>query len=83
MNTHSISTVGWLIGAVFTFSSSIVFWLGWTIMNVGEKYFYFLPDVYQNLGFWECFWLFTCIGILKSVIVPKFVSVEQNNSNKE
>ena len=77
---HALPIIGWAIQAVFTLSISVIFWLGWTVFGVGYDFFYFLPERFQSLSFWEVFWLFTVVGILKSVFTPRFVSVSQTNN---
>ena len=77
---NSVPIIGWLLSLLFTISLAIPFYFMWN--HVGPIYFYWLPQVYKNIPFWDCVWLFTVISILKSVLVPKFVDVTQNN-NKE
>lgn len=78
---NGIPVVGWLLSLIFNISTSVPFWVIWTACGIGKKYFYFLPEVYQSIGFWECVGLFTIIGILKQILTPKFVSVAQTNNN--
>ena len=51
-----------------------LFWLIWTIGGIGQKYFYWIPETYQKISFWECIGLFIVISILKNVLIPKFIS---------
>jgi len=80
---NSIPVIGWAVSLLFTASTAVPFWIVWTLCGIGAKYFYFLPEVYHGIGFWECVGLFTAIGILKRVVTPQFVSVSQTNNSKE
>jgi len=48
---------------------SIPFWIVYTLYGIGEKFFYFLPVVYQSPGYWNTVGLFTVILILKSMLI--------------
>jgi len=72
---NSIPIIGWLINIVLMISLAIPFYFMWG--HVAPIYFYWIPEVYQEIPFWDCEWLFTVISILKAVLVPKFASVEQ------
>jgi hypothetical protein len=82
VNINSLPVVGWILSAVFAVSTAIPFWMIWTACGLGRKYFYFLPEVYQSIGFWECVGLFVVVGILKSLLTPRFVSVSQSNTTE-
>jgi hypothetical protein len=75
-----IPFIGWFLNLVFTISLCLPFYICWTYFGIGTRYFYFLPDVYQSVGFWNCVGLFTCVGIIQGVFVPKIVNVTQTNS---
>jgi hypothetical protein len=72
---NALPVVGWLLSLFFSISLAIPFWIVWTACGIGETYFYWLPKVYQQPGFWACVGLFMVISILKAVLVPRFVSV--------
>ena len=76
---NAIPVVGWALALLFNISTAVPFWIVWTACGIGRKYFYFLPDVYQSVGFWECVGWFTVVGILKRVLTPQFASVTQTN----
>ena len=57
---------------------AVPFWLLYTKFGIGAKFFYFLPPVYQAIGFFDCVWLFVCLSILKSVLFPAAVSLGKN-----
>lgn len=40
-------------------------WLAWTVFGLGAKFFYWLPDRYWYIGFWEFFGLFVIFGGLR------------------
>ena len=79
---NAIPVIGWILSLIFTVSTSVPFWIAWTVCGIGDKYFYWLPEVYRVIPFWNCVGLFLCIGILKSVLTPTIASVSQSNDNK-
>ena len=76
---NAIPVIGWILSIFFTASLSLPFWFIWTVCDIGKKYFYWIPEVYQSIPFWECVGLFMVISILKNVLIPKLASVEQKN----
>ena len=80
---NAIPFVGWFLDFGFKVSLAIPFYIIWTGFGIGEKYFSFLPDVYQSPGFWNCVGLFMVMPIIYGIFLPKFVSVEQTNNNKD
>lgn len=66
MNLNTIPIIGWIIDLFLTISMSIPFWFIWKVCSVGEIYFYFLPERYLTIGFWETVGLFIILSILKS-----------------
>ena len=78
MNVYGIPIFGWLIGAVLHTSLAVPFYFIWNAL--APTYFYWLPPVYQNIGFWECVGLFIVVSILKAVLVPKLASVSTSSS---
>ena len=74
---NSIPFIGWFLSFFFSVSYAIPFWFIWTVCDVGKKYFYWLPELYLSIPFWECVGLFIIIGILKDTLVPKLVEVTQ------
>ena len=78
---YSIPIVGWLIGLFFHVCLAIPFWICWNAL--APKYFYFLPDVYHQVGFWEAVGLFIIASILKSVLVPRLMSVSSESKVKD
>lgn len=80
MNINGIPVVGWIISAAVSASVALPFWLIWTCFGIGETFFYWLPDAYLRPGFWQCVGLFIAVSIIKSVFVPKVVSVNQTNN---
>ena len=76
---NGIPFLGWFISFFFNVSLAVPFWIAWTNCKIGEKFFSFLPVVYQNISFWNCVGLFICISILKSVIVPKIMEVSSKS----
>lgn len=80
---NTIPIVGWLLDFIFKASLALPFWLIWSVWGLGKKYFYFLPQIYFEPGFWECLGLFIAVPILYMIFIPKIVSVSQSNKNKE
>lgn len=79
---NAIPVIGWALSLFFTTSVAVPFWVIWSVCGIGAKYFYWLPEVYQSIPFWNCVGLFMVIGILKHVLTPKLVSVSQSADHK-
>jgi len=75
---NSIPVLGWLLSIVFNTSLAIPFWLFWTYFEIGKRYFYFLPEIYLSVGFWDCVGVFVVLSILRGFF-PVLVSVDQTN----
>lgn len=61
---NNIPIIGWILDLIFKISLAIPFWIIWTLLGIGAKFFYFLPAVFIAPGFWSIVGLFICIGIL-------------------
>ena len=79
---NAIPFFGWAVSAFVAISVSVPFWLCWTWVGIGEKYFYFLPEMYHNPPFMDCVAFFIVATILQR-LVPKFVSVSQVNTDSK
>lgn len=79
---NAIPFIGWIISAITAVSLAIPFWFCWTVMDVGEKYFYFIPETYQSIPFWECVYLFIVIAILKGTLIPRLFHTSNTIENK-
>jgi len=77
-----IPVLGWLVSLIVNVSLALPFWLCWTVFGVGQKFFYFMPPVYQRIGFWDTVFLFTVVGIVK-LFVPSLASVSTTNSSEK
>jgi hypothetical protein len=77
---NKIPFLGWFLSAVSAISLSVPFWLCWTIGGLGEKYFSWLPLVYQSISFWNCVGLFIVIAIIKGTLTPKLFSVSNSQN---
>ena len=77
---YAIPVFGWLLGLLMHASLAVPFWLFWNWL--APKFFYFVPEVYQTLGFWECVGLFVILSILKLALVPKLASISSTSENK-
>jgi hypothetical protein len=73
---NAIPFIGWFFFIIISISLAVPFWFCWTVCGIGAKYFYFLPQVYQGIGFWACVGLFMVISILKSFFIPFSLSTE-------
>ena len=60
----AISTL--ILAVAFALVETIIFWITWCLCGLGEKFFYFAPEVFLNPGFFEIFGLFIIFNILKS-----------------
>jgi hypothetical protein len=81
MNLNAIPVVGWIVTGLFAISTAIPFWFIWTRCGIGEIYFFFLPETYKSIPFWDSVGLFIIAWILKSLF-PKLASIE-NKANVE
>lgn len=79
---NNIPVIGWILSVLGAFGLSVPFWLFWTVMELGKKYFYFLPEVYQSIPFWNCVGLFVILSIIKHICGIKLVSIVNTNSGK-
>jgi hypothetical protein len=77
---NKIPFFGWILSAMGAISLSIPFWLCWTIGGIGEKYFSWIPEVYQVIPFWHCVSLFIVIAILKGTLTPKLFSISNTQT---
>jgi len=80
---NALPVVGWFLSLFFSVSLAVPFWITWTVCGIGQTYFYFLPPVYQNIGFWACVGLFMVLSILKAVLIPRFASISNTNETKK
>jgi len=79
---NKIPFIGWLFSSIAAVSLSIPFWICWTWGGIGKKYFYWIPEIYQAISFWNCVGLFIVIAILKGTLIPKLCSVSNDNTQK-
>jgi len=73
-----IPVVGWFLSFFFSVCLAIPFFFLWN--GLAPTYFYFVPEVYKHIPFWDCVWLAMLISILKAVLVPKFIATSSNSS---
>lgn len=76
---NAIPVFGWLLSLVFSISLAIPFWIVWTACGIGAAYAYWLPEVYQRPGFWDCVGVFIAVSIIKAVFVPKLSSASSSS----
>lgn len=76
---YSIPVIGWLIGVFFHTCLAIPFYLLWN--SFAPVYFYWLPEVYQDIAFWDCVGLFIIISILKAVLLPDLSASSSSSSD--
>jgi len=79
---NAIPFFGWLLSFIFNVSLAIPFWIVWTACDIGRTYFYFVPQVYQQPGFWSCVGVFMAVSILKSVFLSGIFSVHNSSESK-
>ncbi len=73
---NSIPVIGWFISLLVSISLAVPFWLVWTIFDIGEYYFDFLPSQWQSIPFWDCVGLFI-VGSIIRLFSPFYI---YNNS---
>lgn len=78
LNLNQIPFIGWLLDFVLKVSLALPFWLIWSVMGIGKKFFWFLPPVYLHPGFWETVGVFVVVPIAYSIFIPKIVSVHNS-----
>lgn len=76
---NMIPVWGWLMDFGLKLSMAVPFWFVWTYCELGKKYFYFLPAVFQSIPFWHVVGLFIAVPIAYLIFVPRLVSVSQTN----
>lgn len=81
MNLHAIPVIGTILSLCVTIFTAIPFWFVWTVLGIGEKFFYFLPELYLSIGFWETVGLFMVLSILKMFSPFNVSSSSSGNSN--
>lgn len=74
-----LPVVGWAIAFVLMFFLAIPFYFLWN--DLAPVYFYWLPQVYQSIGFWDCVWLMMLITILKLILLPNFGTTIKNGKD--
>jgi hypothetical protein len=80
---NKIPIIGWILSTVGAVSLAIPFWICWSVCNVGKTYFYFIPEVFQDIPFWNCVGLFIVIAIIKGTFTPKLFNVSNTQTQKE
>ena len=83
---NSIPVIGWFFSLMVAVGVSVPFWICWTVCGLGKYYFYFVPERYQVIPFWDCVGLFIIIGILGYVVKllsPTIVTQSNTNNNDE
>ncbi len=84
---NKLPFIGWFFSSIAAVSLSIPFWICWTWGGIGKKYFYWFPEIYQSIPFWNCVGLFIVIAILKGTLIPRLFSTSNsqtvNNPEKE
>jgi hypothetical protein len=78
MNLNTIPFAGWFLDFVLKVSLAIPFWFIWTILDIGKKYFSFLPEIYLSPSFWDTVGVFIVVPIAYSIFIPKIVGVSNN-----
>ena len=78
---NGIPVLGWIISFIVNVSLAFPFWYCWTICEIGSKYFDFLPSNWQSISFWNCVGLFISVSIIKTVFIPKIITINQTNDN--
>ena len=74
---NKLPIIGWMLSIIGSISLSIPFYFMWNWLS--PKYFYFIPDIYQDIPFWHCVGLFIVVPIVKKTLTPNFVTVANTN----
>lgn len=77
---YAVPVVGWVVGLFFHICLAIPFYFVWNWL--APTYLYWLPAVYQQLGFWTIVGLFVLLSILKTVLLPSFASHVTNDNKR-
>ena len=75
---NKIPFLGWFSSFIASIGLSVPFWFFWTYWEAGKIYFYFIPEVFQSIPFWDCVGLFVVLSILKGTFIPKLISISNN-----
>lgn len=78
---NALPFVGWFLSFFLNVSLAIPFYIIWTLFGIGETYAYWLPEVYLRPGFWSCVGIFMVMRIIKSVFIPKLVSISNDSKS--
>ena len=68
---HYVPVLGTAVAFLINTLLAIPFYLLWNYLC--PIYFSWMPDVWHQIPFWDCVWLFMLVGILR-MLVPKFSS---------
>ena len=79
---NKIPLLGWAFSFLGSVGLSVPFWFIYTVLGIGKLYFYFLPEIYQSIPFWNCVGLFIVIAILKGTFTPKLASISNDQTVK-
>ncbi len=82
MNLNTLPFAGWFLDLVFKTSLALPFWIIWSVLGIGKKYFSFLPEIYLSPGFWDTVGVFIVVPIAYSIFIPKIVRVSNNQEVK-
>lgn len=50
---------------------ALPFWFFWTVLRVGERFFYFLPEVFHSINLIDCYSLCVITSIIQAILFPK------------
>lgn len=75
-----VPIIGPIIGFVLTFFLAIPLWWLWNML--APTYFYWLPQVYLQLPFWDVVGLCALVFMLRLVLLPRFGTDVKVNKEK-
>jgi len=70
---YAIPVVGWILGFIFSLFIAIPFYFVWNSM--APIYFYWLPDVYHEIPFWDCVFLFMLTSMVRVLVLGSYLRV--------
>lgn len=63
-----IPVIGWVFAFFLAFLLAIPLWIIWQI--IAEPYFYFLPMVWIDIGFWDTVFMIWFVTLMRSLLNP-------------
>lgn len=73
-----LPVIGWAVGILLCLLMAIPLYFAWNWMV--PTYFYFLPEVWHVIPFWDMVWLIALVTMVKWIVIPsRFVPFDKND----